>query len=137
MPWLYPIVALFFLSACGQVPRSQMETPDLTPLFAEMLETTKNQPPVDYRQQVKPILEKRCVVCHGCYDAPCQLKLSAYEGVARGGSKQKVYDGTRLISTNLTRLFEDAKTNGEWREKGFFRFSTRRKRVPGPIWKTV
>ncbi len=120
MPWLYPLVVLFFLSACGQVSRPQMETPDLTPLFAEMLETTKNQPPVDYRQQVKPILEQRCVVCHGCYDAPCQLKLSAYEGLARGGSKQEVYDGTRLISTNLTRLFEDAKTNGEWREKGFF-----------------
>jgi hypothetical protein len=28
-------------------------------------------------RDVAPILESRCVVCHGCYDAPCQLKLTA------------------------------------------------------------
>jgi len=32
---------------------------------------------IDYWTEVKPILEKRCVVCHACYDAPCQLKLTA------------------------------------------------------------
>ncbi len=30
---------------------------------------------VDYWTEVLPDLESRCVVCHGCYDAPCQLKL--------------------------------------------------------------
>ena len=30
-----------------------------------------------YHTQIKPILENRCVVCHGCYDAPCQLLLSS------------------------------------------------------------
>ena len=34
---------------------------------------------VDYWTEVKPILEQRCVVCHGCYDAQCQLKLSSIE----------------------------------------------------------
>ena len=29
--------------------------------------------PVDYWRDVKPVLDSRCVVCHGCYDAPCQL----------------------------------------------------------------
>jgi len=37
-----------------------------------------------YRSDVQPILEKRCVVCHACYDGPCQLKFTAWEGVARG-----------------------------------------------------
>lgn len=37
-----------------------------------------------YLHTVKPILESRCVVCHGCYDAPCQLKLSSPEGIDRG-----------------------------------------------------
>lgn len=32
---------------------------------------------IDYWDQVKPIVAIRCVVCHGCYDAPCQLKLSS------------------------------------------------------------
>ena len=30
-----------------------------------------------YQEQVKPILEHRCVNCHACYDAPCQIKLTA------------------------------------------------------------
>ncbi len=29
------------------------------------------------------VLEQRCMVCHGCYDAPCQLKLEAHEGLVR------------------------------------------------------
>ena len=41
-------------------------------------------------------LEQRCVVCHGCYDAPCQLLLSSPDGIARGASKQVVYDTDRL-----------------------------------------
>ena len=61
----------------------------------------------DYPPEVKPIIEQRCMVCHGCYDAPCQLKLDAWVGLQRGASKEKVYDGTRLRTANLTRLFED------------------------------
>ena len=74
----------------------------------------------DYPPEVKPIIEQRCMVCHGCYDAPCQLKLDAWVGLQRGASKDKVYDGTRLRTANLTRLFEDASTVGEWRDKGFY-----------------
>ena len=59
----------------------------------------------DYPAQIKPIVEQRCMVCHGCYDAPCQLKLDAWTGLARGASKEKVYDGTRLRAANMTRLF--------------------------------
>lgn len=25
---------------------------------------------LSYDEQVRPVLESRCVVCHGCYDAP-------------------------------------------------------------------
>src|SRR2546428_4755285 len=74
---------------------------------------------IEYWRDVKPILERRCVVCHGCYDAPCQLNLTAFEGVTRGAHKKKVYDTTRLISAEPTRLFHDARSVAEWREKGF------------------
>ncbi len=74
----------------------------------------------DYPPEIQPIVENRCMVCHGCYDAPCQLKLDAWEGLGRGASKDKVYDGTRLLTANLTRLFEDAQTTAGWREKGFY-----------------
>lgn len=69
---------------------------------------------------IQDVLNKRCVVCHGCYDAPCQLKLSSPDGWLRGASKQKVYESTRLDDAPMTRLGIDAKTVPEWRQKGFF-----------------
>jgi hypothetical protein len=76
-------------------------------------------PQISYRNDIQPILDRRCVVCHGCYDAPCQLKLTAWEGVARGASDKLVYDGGRLVEAAPTRLFIDAQTASEWRIRGF------------------
>ncbi|HAS6346957.1 TPA: 9-hexadecenoic acid cis-trans isomerase [Vibrio vulnificus] len=79
-----------------------------------------NSAPSDFfLHDVKPIIENRCVVCHACYDAPCQLKLSSVEGIDRGASKSLVYEGTRLTASASTRLFEDAQTTQEWRDAGF------------------
>jgi len=36
---------------------------------------------VSFYKEIKPILDSRCVSCHGCYDAPCQLKLGSIEGL--------------------------------------------------------
>jgi hypothetical protein len=77
-------------------------------------------PGVSYRADVQPILERRCVVCHGCYDAPCQLKLGAWEGIARGASKDVVYDADRVLAAPPSRLFVDAELPSQWRERGFF-----------------
>lgn len=65
------------------------------------------------------VFERRCVVCHGCYDAPCQLALSTFEGIARGASKVEVYDASRLLATTPTRLGVDAQGALAWRAKGF------------------
>lgn len=73
----------------------------------------------DFLQNVKPVLDTRCVVCHGCYDAPCQLKLSSPEGIDRGLSKELVYDGTRLLATTPSRLLFDATNTQQWRGKNF------------------
>ena len=72
-----------------------------------------------YNQEVKPVLENRCVACHACYDAPCQLKLTAPEGIDRGINKDPVYNGTRLLAAEPSRLFIDAHNTEEWRAKGF------------------
>ncbi|MEP0202950.1 MAG: fatty acid cis/trans isomerase [Halioglobus sp.] len=66
------------------------------------------------------VLQQRCMVCHGCYDAPCQLKLEAHVGLRRGANPALVYDGTRLLAANMTRLFDDAQNEAQWRGKGFF-----------------
>ncbi|WP_170423673.1 fatty acid cis/trans isomerase [Ruegeria arenilitoris] len=70
--------------------------------------------------EVQDILNHRCVVCHSCYDAPCQLKLTSPNGLLRGASKQAVYHTERLTDAQPTRLGIDAKTVPEWRALGFF-----------------
>ena len=75
---------------------------------------------VDYLTEVKPILDNRCVVCHGCYDAPCQLKLTSIEGLERGSHKTSVYNTSRLTPASPTRLYEDAHTIADWRKRNFF-----------------
>jgi len=62
---------------------------------------------VSFYDDVQPILERRCDVCHSCYDAPCQLKLTCFEGLERGGSKKLVYDSARLKRAEPTRLYMD------------------------------
>ena len=69
-------------------------------------------------QDAKAVLDSRCVVCHGCYDAPCQLQLGSFSGVTRGANKEAVY-ATRLSTAEPTRLYIDAHSNTEWRNKGF------------------
>ena len=76
-------------------------------------------PTPDYQHEIRPILEQRCVVCHGCYDAPCQLKMQDGAGLVRGGSKQSVYDGTRLTEAQPSRLHKDADSEKQWRGMGF------------------
>ncbi|MES9880715.1 MAG: fatty acid cis/trans isomerase, partial [Sedimenticola sp.] len=123
MTRLFSLALLFFstllLTSCGTSLRSESEIPDFNRYYADILATGSMKKPVDYHKEVKPLLEKRCVVCHGCYDAPCQLKLSSYEGLTRGGSKHEVYDSTRLVTAHVTRLFIDAHTTAEWRKKEF------------------
>jgi hypothetical protein len=75
--------------------------------------------PVSYIEDVDPILENRCVVCHSCYNAACQLRLGSFEGLDRGGSKTAVYSSSRLTSQDPTRLFIDAQSTEGWRAKGF------------------
>ncbi len=95
---------------------SQQKSPDPAGMGDELL--VELDEPVSY-EQVKPILERRCVVCHGCYDAPCQLKLSSIEGVRRGASDERIYEPKRISTMEPTRLFIDARTTEEWRARGF------------------
>ncbi len=75
---------------------------------------------IDYQSEVQPLLERRCVVCHSCYNSPCQLKLETFAGLDRGATKKAVYDASRLQTMAPTRLFVDAESTAQWREKGFF-----------------
>jgi hypothetical protein len=74
----------------------------------------------DYTARIQPIFDNRCVACHSCYNAPCQLNLQNYSGLTRGATKLNVYDGSRLKSVPPSRLDIDGHTVADWRSKGFF-----------------
>lgn len=74
---------------------------------------------VSYQRDVQPILTHKCVACHACYDAPCQVNLTGSEGVLRGMNPVPVYDGARRQAEAPTRLYFDAQGEAEWRRKGF------------------
>ena len=111
------VVAVVSVSACT----STLDAPDLMPdVDWEVLSNlSEDTPRMSWREDVQPVLERRCIVCHGCYDAPCQLKLTSYEGLERGANSAKVYDGTRIRAVEPTRLGIDATTSAEWQAKGF------------------
>ena len=120
------IIFCIALSACGHLNLSDLDRRYGVAVPREVVASTGH---LTYYNQIRPLLEKRCVVCHGCYDAPCQLKLDSYEGILRGASKEKVYNGIRLLGTSLTRLFEDAQSTSEWRQKYFYPVINERKQT--------
>ncbi len=74
-------------------------------------------PQSTFAERIRPILEARCVVCHACYNSPCQFNQQTYEGVDRGGTKALIYDGARLVAVPPTRMFQDAQTTAQWRSE--------------------
>ena len=112
-------VLILIVSGCGIVMMTDLRQKFGEPLPRERVVQALAADDVDYWSEVKPILEQRCVVCHGCYDAPCQLKLGSIEGIERGASPAVVYDQSRLTMAQPTRLFEDAQSVAGWRELGF------------------
>jgi hypothetical protein len=77
-----------------------------------------------FTNEVQPLLNKRCVVCHTCNNAPCQLHLDAYDGIRRGATYTDL--GSSILYTDPTRD-KDAKTMAEWRKRNFFPV------IPDPI----
>jgi hypothetical protein len=84
----------------------------------------------EYYRDIQPIFDQRCVVCHACYDAACQLNLSSFEGVDRGASDTPVYDGARLLATAPSRVLIDEKDTAGWRERGYFPVLNERQQTP-------
>jgi hypothetical protein len=83
-----------------------------------------------YNKHIKPVIESRCVVCHACYDSPCQLNMTSVAGIERGASKEKVYEGSRLLAAQPNRLFIDAVMPQQWRERGFYPVLNERQQSP-------
>ena len=75
---------------------------------------------VSYHDAIRPIIEKKCIACHSCFDAPCQLKLESAAGLIRGATLKDAYDGGRKNAIAPTRLDMDGYTEQDWRNLNFY-----------------
>jgi hypothetical protein len=48
-----------------------------------------------YLNKIQPILDRRCAVCHSCFEAPCQMKLSSSDMVVRGATAHLTNGGIK------------------------------------------
>lgn len=129
---LLPPLLLAFVAGCATI----VGTLQLDDRFGPADPARFDHPPAavsgapDYWKEVRPLLDQRCVSCHACYDAPCQLNLTSYAGLTRGANPKPVYSSVRLIADTPTRLGFDALTNAGWRQKGFFPVLNEREQTP-------
>lgn len=79
---------------------------------------------------VQKIFDTRCVACHSCYNAPCQLDLTSFAGLERGANRYGVFDFD-LSNRTPTRMGIDANSAEEWKSKHKF-FSVTEK-IPNPF----
>jgi len=111
-------VASVILASCASPAPPRPVVPQKRPAPSSAAPVTSQG--IEQWASAKNIFETRCVVCHGCYDAPCQLQLGSFDGIERGATKTKVYEATRLLASEPSRLFIDAYGIKAWREREFF-----------------
>jgi hypothetical protein len=111
------LISLIVVAGCATFAAKTIDFPDNTLRDRSI---GAERAAVEYHRDVEPILKHRCLVCHGCYDAPCQLKMETMPGIERGAHKDPVYAGTRLRQAQLTRLGIDEQTTEGWRRRGFY-----------------
>ncbi|TPE46793.1 fatty acid cis/trans isomerase [Maribrevibacterium harenarium] len=124
------LLLVLVLSGCAVYATHQLDQQFGPASTQQRSVTLSDQEAQLYREEVAPILNSRCINCHACYDAPCQLKLNSKAGIERGASKVPVYDGTRLLAEPPTRLFFDGQTPDDWRRQGFHPVLNERSQSP-------
>lgn len=114
--WLLTVL----LVGCTPIMLHQLDQRFGKPDSTRYAQPTPPQTPStpEYHRDIQPLLEQRCVVCHGCYDAPCQQNLTSWDGITRGANAELVYSN-RLLAAEPSRLYIDAQSPAAWRHKNF------------------
>jgi len=71
-----------------------------------------------YLKDVQPIFDARCIACHGCMGAPCEMKLSSFAGADRGGFGKNPYS-FHIEAVPRTGMDVHSTTEA-WRKVGFW-----------------
>ena len=101
LQWLFVVIVLSGCATFGVIEFDKRYGPSKVENRLKQPIATSAQS-THFTNNIQPIIENRCVVCHGCYDAPCQLKMESPVGIERGENKIKVYNGERLLTANIT-----------------------------------
>lgn len=67
-----------------------------------------------YLSRVQPIFNNRCIACHSCFNSPCQMNLTSFNGVDRGAIQDDIYDFRDIGNKTPTRLGIDVPQSLEW-----------------------
>ena len=104
------LLFIFGLSACTFGSKSGVERdPANANAYSE-------SGPEFYNREIKPIFQNRCVQCHSCYNAPCQMKMTSVDGLDRGLiHNYEVFTPAKFHSMEPSRLGIDRKTTIQWR----------------------
>ena len=127
------IWALILVAGCAVYSRHELDERFGPADPARYDRVPVGDPSVDFWRDVKPVLDSRCVVCHGCYDAPCQLQTTSYEGVTRGANKDTVYDSARLMAASRAACSSMPRATRNGARRDFTRCSTSASRRHKPI----
>jgi hypothetical protein len=65
------------------------------------LPPTSTQRDVTYAQDIKPILDKTCIRCHGGEKPKAKLRLDSLEGVLKGSHDGKVVEPGNIAGSRL------------------------------------
>src|SRR5262245_39051436 len=85
--------------------------PTLFTLLASLLPASGDDPPT-YERDVRPLLAKRCAVCHNAKkidepDLSGGLALDSYDAALRGTAKHKVIEPGKADASELARRLSD------------------------------
>lgn len=67
-----------------------------------------------YLNKIQPIFNNRCIACHACFNSPCQLNLTSFNGVDRGAIQDDIYSFRDIGNKTPTRLGIDVPQTFDW-----------------------
>ncbi len=74
---------------------------------------------ISYSKDIRPILDKKCVACHACYDSPCQMNMTSRFGVERGAARIDPYE-IRMQDAPIAPYSNTSMSIADFRKLGFF-----------------
>ena len=105
------VAVLALIASCNDTPSPNKTTPAAT-------QSSDALTSPDYASHIQPLFDNRCIACHGCLGSPCNVKLSSFRGVDRGGFGKNPYS-THFEDYPRTGM-DVVPTTADWRKRGFY-----------------